>query len=252
MKQLLSLLLFLILMQSVSISQGVSISSGSNLFVGAGATVSLDSLVLRPTTNFNVTGLRREYRNTAVVHTLSRPYIKRVYHFSTTTPVYSGAISIYYRDAELNSIAESALTLNVHNGTTWNVYTGGVTRNSTANVVTTTGLSSVPLNELTLASNAAALLTMNKSISDGEIEAGVAVYPNPAQEHATVQITAPEASTATLQLYDSKGVLVQSRQVALLKGSNQVSLDLQTFAKGSYTLTLNWNNSSKSIPLIKQ
>jgi len=246
------LLLLPLFSGSESQSQGVSISSGSNLFIGAGATVSLDSLVLRPTTNFNLTGLRREYRNTAVVHTLSRPYIKRVYHFSTTTPVYSGAISIYYRDAELNTIAESALTLNVHNGSTWNVYSTGVTRNSTANVVTTTGLSSVPLNELTLASNAAALLTMNKSISDGEVEAGVAVYPNPVQEHATVQITAPEASTATLQLYDSKGELLLTQQAALLKGSNQVPLDLQTFAKGSYTLTLNWNYSSKTIMLIKQ
>src|SRR5689334_14626926 len=101
MKQLFFILLFLILMRSGSISQGVYISSGSNLFVAAGATVSLDSLVLRPTTNFNLTGLRREYRNSTVVHTLSRPYIKRVYHFSTTTPVYSGAISIYYKDIEL-------------------------------------------------------------------------------------------------------------------------------------------------------
>ena len=251
MKKLLFILLLLIAIGSESQSQGVSITSGSNLYIGAGATVSLDSLVLKPTTNFNLTGLRREYRNTAVVHTLSRPYIKRVYHFSTTTPAYSGAISIYYRDAELNTIAESALTLNIHNGTTWNVYTTGVTRNSTSNYVTTTGLSSVPLNELTLASNAAALLTLNKATGEEE-EARVAVYPNPMQEQATVQITTPEAGTATLQLYDSKGVLLQSRQAALLKGSNQLSLDLQTFAKGSYTLTVTSDKITKTIILIKQ
>src|SRR5438046_9882214 len=116
MKKLLFILLLLIATGSESQSQGVSITSGSNLYIGSGATVSLDSLVLKPTSNFNLTGLRREYRNTAVVHTLSRPYSKRVYHCSTTTPVYSGVVSIYYRDAELDTIAERGLTLQGHTG----------------------------------------------------------------------------------------------------------------------------------------
>jgi hypothetical protein len=251
MKKLFFTIVVLLFINS-SYTQGVYIASGSNLYIGSGATVSLDSLVLKPSAGFNLTGLRREYRNTAVVHALSRTYIKRVYHFSTTTPAFSGALSVYYKDGELNGIAEPALTLNVHNGTSWNTYTSGVLRNGTTNVVTTT-LASVALNELTLASNTTtAVLTLNKEIKEPEEAAAFGVYPNPVVEVTTVHLRTEDPGPATLQLFDASGALLQEQQLSLAKGGNQLQLNLSTYAKGSYTLVLSSTHQHKTLTLIKQ
>jgi hypothetical protein len=251
MKKCILLLGFVALLEGSAPAQGVSIKSGTNLFIGAGGTVSLDSLVLRPTSNFNITGTNSETRGTTVVHALSKPYIKRVYRFGSTTLAFMGAITIYYRDAELNAISESVLTLNIHNGSSWNAYTGGVTRNSTSNYVATTGLSGIALNELTLASNTAPL-TMNAAAVQREVAAAISVYPNPVQQEALVQVDAPESSAVRLQLYDSKGGLLLVQEATLTKGTNQVRINMSSYAKGSYTLLATWGDNNKAITIVKQ
>jgi hypothetical protein len=78
---------------------------------------------------------------------------------SNAALAFTGNISFYYQDGELNGLSEHDLTLNVHNGTGWKAYINNVIRNSTNNLVTTT-LSGVTLNELTLASFAHGPLPM--------------------------------------------------------------------------------------------
>jgi Secretion system C-terminal sorting domain len=74
-----------------------------------------------------------------------------VYRFNNTTPAYTGSIQLNYTDgAELNGIAENALTLNIHNGLGWNAYPA-TTRDGVNNFILTDGLSNVNLNEFTLA-----------------------------------------------------------------------------------------------------
>ncbi len=148
-----------ILMATQSIlSQGsIYIAPSGNLFISSGTLFSADSLALLPSLNFNITGENAVTRNAIVTHTTANPYIKRVFHFLNTTPIFSGNISIYYTDAELNGIAENALTLNVHNGITWNFFATNVTRDGVNNFVTTSNLSNLALNELTLASLSAPL-----------------------------------------------------------------------------------------------
>ena len=78
-------------------------------------------------------------------------HLQRVFHFSNTQPSFNGAISIYYLDTELNSIPENLLTLNVNTGSVWSAYNLNVVRDGTNNFVTTTGLTNIDMNELTLA-----------------------------------------------------------------------------------------------------
>jgi Secretion system C-terminal sorting domain len=133
-------------------SQGsIYIAPANNIFISSGTLFSADSLALLPSLNFNITGENAVSRNATVTHATANPYIKRVFHFLNTTPTFSGAISIYYTDAELNGIAENVLTLNVHNGTAWNAFAANVTRDGVNNFVTTSNLSNLALNELTLA-----------------------------------------------------------------------------------------------------
>jgi hypothetical protein len=131
---------------------GLYISPGTSIIIGAGTIFSTDSLVITPSADFTIAGQNALTRNATVIHSTANPYIQRVFHFSSTLPSYSGTISIYYRDPELNGIAENVLTLNVHNGTSWNAYNVNVTRDAVNDFVTTPGLSNISLNELTLAS----------------------------------------------------------------------------------------------------
>jgi hypothetical protein len=132
-------------------AQSVYIAPSSNIYISASTVFSADSMVLIPSAAFNITGANSETKNASVTHTTSNPYIKRVYHWLNTTLPFSGTIALYYLDNELNGLAENTLTLNVHNGTQWNAFTTGVTRDGVNNIVTTTGLASLSLNELTLA-----------------------------------------------------------------------------------------------------
>lgn len=120
-------------------------------FISGGTVVSIDSLVMAPSSNFIITGPNAFTKNAFVTHLTSSNYVQRVFHFSSTLASFSGAIGIYYRNAELNGLAASTLTLNVHDGVSWNAYAANVTRDATNNLVTTTGLSNISLNELTLA-----------------------------------------------------------------------------------------------------
>lgn len=136
----------------VQAQPGIYVNAGTNIFIGAGTVFSTDSLVLTPSTGFNIPGINAQIRTTTLVHPSANSAIKRVFHFSNTTTPFSGNIAIYYLDNELNGIPEANLTLNVNNDNNWNNFPVNVTRDPVNNSVTTTTLSNIALNELTLAS----------------------------------------------------------------------------------------------------
>lgn len=138
-------------------AQTLTIQNGANFFVAAGALVSIDSLILQPSADFNMTGPNALTRHALVSYPSANPYISRVYRWQAPLSSFTGTINFYYRQEELNGLAENALTLNVHNGTGWTAYTTGVVRDGNANLVSTTGLTGIGLRELTLASQSAAL-----------------------------------------------------------------------------------------------
>ncbi len=127
-------------------ANGVTILGGTKLVA--------DSLTLIPSTDITISNNTLS-KATTIVHTSLNPYISKVYRLTNTTPAFTGSVQISYRDgAELNGIAESVLTLNIHNGTTWNFYPA-TTRDATNNFVLTNGVNSTGLNELTLAGSVA-------------------------------------------------------------------------------------------------
>lgn len=132
-------------------SQIITIQSGANLFLSSGSQLYVDGLVLQPSADVNITGSNSITKSTTVIHPTANPYISRVYQLANTLTGFSGTITIYYQDAELNGIPENVLTLNVHNGSSWMAYNTGITRDGTENFVTTAGISNAGLNELTLA-----------------------------------------------------------------------------------------------------
>ena len=145
------LLFFVVLLFTCTVqAQLLKVSSGTDLTILSGTIFHADGLTLIPSTNFTISNNTLN-KSATIIHTSANPYVSRVYQFTNNTNPYSGSVQINYTDgAELNGIPENALTLNIHNGTAWNAY-AAATRDATNNFVLTNGVSSVILNELTLA-----------------------------------------------------------------------------------------------------
>src|SRR5438270_13999730 len=106
-------LLCLILTPLLTFSQGrLIIIPGTSVVLSGGTSFAVDRLVLTPSSNFSM-GQNNQLRNESVSHTIAYPYIRRVYHYSSNVVGFSGSISFYYRDDELNGISESSIVLNV-------------------------------------------------------------------------------------------------------------------------------------------
>ena len=125
------------------------VSAGTNFFISSGTSVTIDSLQLKPTANFNIIGLNSTTRDATATSPPPSAYIQRVFHFLQTTSHFSGDITFYYRDAELNGLAENTLNLSIYDGTTWAAYPPSQ-RDAVNNFVTRLGLGAINLNELTL------------------------------------------------------------------------------------------------------
>jgi len=131
-------------------AQNLTVSPGTTLTITTGTVFSIDSLVLIPAADFALTNTNIN-KSATVTHATPNTYISRVYSFNGISNAFTGNIQVNYLDgAELNGIAENALSLNIHNGTIWKGYTPA-SRDGTQNFVFTTGLAGVSLSEITLA-----------------------------------------------------------------------------------------------------
>src|SRR5687767_2257157 len=79
--------------------QTLTVQNGANVFVQANAVLFVDSLVLSPSSGWNLTGPNSISRSTTVIHSTANPYIRRVYQFSNNTASFNGVITFYYRDS---------------------------------------------------------------------------------------------------------------------------------------------------------
>lgn len=142
-----------------SVAQGsLYVSSGSSILIKSTTVFSVDSLSLTPSSDVTITGVNQFTYTSNPYHQLDRLHINRVFHVLQTLQPFTGAITIYYRDADVNSVPESTLSLAINEDSpNWNIYTDNVTRDNTKNFVTTRGLTDIHLNEATLVDPSGAL-----------------------------------------------------------------------------------------------
>jgi len=153
--KLLTLLLSAIMLRGFS-QPSLYVSSGANFYITNGTYVYIDGFMVKPSVDYNITGENSVTRDATATPPPPTTYIQRVYHFLQTLPAYSGDITIYYQDAELNGLNENTLNLNVYNGAAWNAYPA-TARDAANNFVTTAGLVNIAINQATLAAPGAAL-----------------------------------------------------------------------------------------------
>ncbi|HWI91744.1 MAG TPA: T9SS type A sorting domain-containing protein, partial [Flavisolibacter sp.] len=84
------------------------------------------------------------------------------------------------------------------------------------------------------------------------IQSEVRLYPNPSKGSSALSIPLSQASSVRLQVMDSKGAVVQQKQIMLPAGNNTVPIDVSKYAEGVYSVQVQYNNQTKTIKLIKQ
>jgi hypothetical protein len=80
------------------------------------------------------------------------------------------------------------------------------------------------------------------------------LWPNPFHDIIFINIVAGNESQAMIKIFDSKGALVKVQRVAVLQGSNQLSVNMNSLASGVYQLLVDWNNGQtrKTVQILKQ
>jgi len=151
-KCLFGVCVFFTTMVRLSAQTVIHIAEGGNVYIQQNASISFDSLVLTPSADVLLSG-NDIVKSAMVTHPATGTYISRVYSFSTPVTNYAGSATIVYKDDELNGLDENSLILEVFTNNHWQAFTNNVSRNTAANYVTTTGLTNINLDEITLASN---------------------------------------------------------------------------------------------------
>lgn len=77
------------------------------------------------------------------------------------------------------------------------------------------------------------------------------LFPNPAMLTTTLEYNAPEAFTATIQVYDLLGKLVTSQQADFHAGVNQHAIDVAGLATGDYLILLKGADQTHKIKFQK-
>lgn len=73
----------------------------------------------------------------------------------------------------------------------------------------------------------------------------IKVYPNPTQNLLFIECFANESSTVTYQLFDAAGHLILNKNSMQEKGIDRFSVDLRSFASGTYFLLITKDQSGK-------
>ncbi len=83
--------------------------------------------------------------------------------------------------------------------------------------------------------------------------AKVTAYPNPFGQELTLDVDSEKDDLLLLHLTDAVGRVVYTREAAVLKGSNKLTLELdERYAEGLYVLTARFNGTVRQLKVVKK
>jgi len=88
--------------------------------------------------------------------------------------------------------------------------------------------------------------------SNTELSTKMSVQPNPNNGNFTVLFTASSSSPGDLTVYNSLGEVIYNKSVALVKGQNNIQINMQNVASGIYLVQLKTNDSVNNQKIVKQ
>ncbi|MBK9220974.1 MAG: serine hydrolase [Saprospiraceae bacterium] len=88
--------------------------------------------------------------------------------------------------------------------------------------------------------------------SKSKSEYNLYAFPNPATNQIKVSFFGIEFGTGYLQLFDTRGSLLQSKHVFINKGENHHVFDLQNYSEGIYTFQLITHETNQTVRIVKE
>jgi hypothetical protein len=106
---------------------------------------------------------------------------------------------------------------------------------------------------ITLSWDGISVCSSAKIIPQITITSAFSIYPNPAKENFTLELTASEKSEMEMTIYNMNGAIVIAKNVKLLEGNNVINEDISSLASGIYFVRFNnpTNNETITKKLIK-
>ncbi|HEX8332427.1 MAG TPA: T9SS type A sorting domain-containing protein [Segetibacter sp.] len=176
--------------------------------------------------------------------TLAEKEVKRYFYFS---PVggssYFADVSFPYKSAELNSNTQSTLAPWYYSQSSnkWNIRAISITSNIGLQNVSARGLSANIFSNTEWKLAEAEYDKRNQNLF---------VYPVPARNNISIVLVSQQNNKATIKLFDASGKLCRLTQADVLRGINNLSLNLTGLSAGQYTLRIEEVNGAQSMSIL--
>ena len=217
-------------------SQILTVNTGASVSVASGSSINLDGLEITPADTYVISGANDVSRSITAATAGGNNSVLRVYSTSALLSGFTGTLTFYYLDEELNGINEGDLVMELQaDDDSWTTYVG--TLDPANNTGSYTFTEAVSFKAVT-ASASGASLTIEDILQP---KSGISVYPNPTANRIYIQ----GENVLQAELFDLRG-----RKV---KVTNQKQIDLSDITSGSFILKVTTdNNKTKSFKIIKQ
>ena len=217
-------------------SQILTVNTGASVSVASGSSINLDGLEITPADTYVISGANDVSRSITAATAGGNNSVLRVYSTSALLSGFTGTLTFYYLDEELNGITEGDLVMELQaDDDSWTTYVG--TLDPANNTVSYTFTEAVSFKAVT-ASASGASLTVEDILHPNS---GISVYPNPTANRIYIQ----GENVFGAELFDLRG-----RKV---KTATQNHLDLSDITSGSFILKVTTdNNNTKSFKIIRR
>ena len=217
-------------------SQILTVNTGASVSVASGSSINLDGLEIAPADTYVISGANSVSRSITAATAGGNNSVLRVYSTSALLSGFTGTLTFYYLDEELNGIAEGDLVMELQaEDDSWTTYVGTVDQAN--NTVSYTFTEAVSFKSVT-ASASGATLRVEDILQP---QSGISVYPNPTANRIYIQ----GENILQAELFDLRG-----RKV---KATNQKQIDMSEMGIGTFILKVTTeSNNTKSFKIIKQ
>ena len=217
-------------------SQILTVNPGSSVSISSGSSITLDGLEIAPSDTYVISGANDVSLSATAATAGTNSSVSRVYGSSALLSGFTGTLTFFYLEGELNNIVEGDLVLELQaDDDSWTTYGGTV--DEVNNTVSYTFNDPVSFKAVT-ASSANATLTIEDIYP---LDSRISVYPNPTANRIYIK----GENVLQAELFDLRG-----RKV---KATNQKQIDMSEMGIGTFILKVTTdNNSTKSFKIIKR
>ncbi len=215
-------------------AQNLVVSNGASVTINTDASININGLKLTPNSPFVINGANTVDRSFSAITAGSNSSINRVFSTSNDVNNFTGTITFYYEDSELNGLDESILELQVKDDTgTWNSFESIL--DNVANVMTNTFSTAINFTDITAAEIDGTLDIENLEITS------IRLFPNP----TTSKVVIDYDGDIEVSIYNMFGQAILT--------TNDKIIDLSSFDNATYLFIIKdlLHNSINSYKIIK-